>query len=59
MDSCTLVLRKALSEKGRQVRTIKQSFLQELSFEQDFKGRVGTELAKRATGLSGKLASKS
>lgn len=59
MDSCTLVPRKALSEKGRQVRMIRESFLQELSFEQDFKGRVGAELAKRATGLAGKLASKS
>lgn len=55
MDSCTHVLRKAPSEKRQQVRTIRECFLQKLNFEQDFKGRVETELAKRAAGLTGKL----
>ena len=54
-DSCTHLLRKAPSEKRQQVRMIRESSLQKLSFEQDFKGRVETELAKRAAGLTGNL----
>lgn len=37
-----------MREKG--VGAIKERFLQELSFEQGFKGKAGTELAKRARG---------
>ena len=39
-DSCTHLLRKAPSEKRQQVRMIREIFLQKLSFEQNFKGRV-------------------